>query len=1056
MTKIRFLILIATITLFGTCYAQKVDETTARNIGVDFLSNKKKSSTSSANRMPAKESFELAYTATKDGKDCYYVYNCNSGGFVIVSADDRTSKPILGYSTTGTFNSEKLGINVKSWLDTYSTQILALDTIQENPISRPTTRAIGENRHFIEPLVKVTWGQGEPYNKMCPKDYYGQQCITGCVATAMAQVIYSLKYPTKVNAVNAYTTTRGINVPSLEPTTFDRDYFNEDEIAKLMRYCGQAVMMNYGPDYSGADMYEVEKALETTFGFSVCTALMEHNNYNETQWSELLYSELSSDRPMIYAGRGTGGHAFVVDGYDDAEDLFHVNWGWEGDCDGYYIISSLIPTPYDDYSDDQMAIVGMLPKATQISDDTSVNISYFDCVNLDISKDSDTNGYTFECGNWKVESDLNQEGGIEIGLGLYDQNNQFIKVLTYERIDLFNTWLYHDYNPTVEIDGSLSLGEYKIYLVSKIDESSSWRKSKGSDRFYINMSVEPDLIKIRPVPDGDNFSSRYRDFGTVKIGDLYYHLFYDYRYFANLSAGDEPYKGDLYIPDYVEYNGDIFTLLDWEIDILNSPDLNSVSLGMRGSPQITDSQINNLELREGVQWAFLIASCNNLSELIYPSSCLELQAPSQCNNLKKIVIKYTGQVKIKLRENGSWSEESMPQLRDIYIHSEYPPKVIKEYDFELTCNPNVQIHIPEGSKLAYLNSEWKDWNLIEDLPSVNKNRVEIDYIGEDYDSAGFGPYSHYENCDIEFGIKIPSEDLHPYIGAAITGVKFFTTEVLGNDNFWENAEYVLLTDDENDYLIKKDCITLRGQWTEVKFDTPYHISDNVSDIYLGIGRASVLLHLYANNNYVWNGAYKRIMQKDSDVDYDIEYGKWDKDFPLSLDEGCTFRIKAIIEGENFPTDIVIAYERPTCVDNKLRARLHSRTLDNVESVSMSMTIDGTLYPEQTVTTSLVTNHDQYVDLKLPDDISEGYHELELRVISVNGLPDEIDSNSNRSGTIYFNIDNSGNVESVLSSEDGPFDVFDLKGIKVKTQTDNISDLPNGIYIINGQKFVVNK
>lgn len=1055
MTKIRFLILIATITLFGTCYAQKVDETTARNIGVDFLSNKKKSSTSSANRMPAKESFELAYTATKDGKDCYYVYNCKSGGFVIVSADDRISKPILGYSTTGTFNSEKLGINVKSWLDTYSTQILALDTIQENPISRPTTRAIGENRHFIEPLVKVTWGQGEPYNKMCPKDYYGQQCITGCVATAMAQVIYTLQYPQKANSIGSYSTSTGIDLPSIESTTFDWDNFNEDEIAKLMRYCGQSVMMTYGIGTSSASMYDVEGALESTFRFSVCTALIEHNNYNETQWSELLYAELSSGRPMIYGGRGTGAHAFVVDGYDDAEDLFHVNWGWEGACDGYYQISSLVPSSYEDYSDDQMAIVGMLPKATQISDDTSVNISYFDCVNLDISKDSDTNGYTFECGKWKVESDVKQEGVFDIGLGLYDQNDQFIRVLTSQEMNLFDDRFIHDYNPTVEIDGSLSLGEYKIYLVSKIDESSLWRKSKGSDRFYINMSVEPDLIKIRPVPDGDNFSSRYRDFGKVKIGDLYYHLYYDYRYYADLTAGDEPYTGDLYIPDYVEYNGDIFTVYSLEdFWLFGKYDLNSVSLGMRDCPYISDSSINKLEIREGTAKAYRIYYCNNLSELIYPSSCLELMAPSQCNNLKKIVIKYTGQVKIELREK-DWDETMMPQLTDIYFYSEYPPLIIKKSDFELTSNPNVQIHIPEGSKLAYLNSEWKDWNLIEDLPSVNKNRVEIDYIGEDHDSAGHGPYSHYENCDIECGIKIPSEDLQPYIGAAITGVKFFTVPVFYNEIFWGNAEYVFLTDEENEYLIKKDCVTLRGQWTEVKFDTPYPISDNVSDLYVGIGRTNALQIMMANRNSVPGAAYYRVMPKYPDVDYDIEFGKWEPNSSRVHEDSC-FPIKAVIEGENFPTDIVIAYEMPTCVDNKLRARLHSRTLDNVESVSMSMTIDGTLYPEQTVTTSLVTNHDQYVDLELPDDISEGYHELELRVISVNGLPDEIDSNSNRSGTIYFNIDNSGNVESVLSSEDGPFDVFDLKGIKVKTQTDNISDLPNGIYIINGQKFVVNK
>lgn len=1056
MTKVRLLTLTAILISWVTSNAQKVDEPTARNIGIDFLANKKSPSSSAADRMPAKDSYELAYTATKEGKDCYFVFNCKSGGFVIVSADDRTSNPILGYSTSGFFNSSKMGINVKGWLDSYADQILALDTIHERLRAVKVAASSVQERHFIEPLVKVNWGQGMPYDKMCPKDYYGQQCITGCVATAMAQVIYTLQYPLKANAVNAYTSTRGINVPSLPPTTFDWDNSSEDEIAKLMRYCGQSVMMDYGVASSGADMYVAEEALQNTFGYSVHTSLIEHGNYDENQWSELLFSELSSGRPLIYAGRGTGGHAFVVDGYDDAEDLFHFNWGWDGDCDGYYHLSRLVPNSDNDYSDEQMAIVGMLPPATKISDATSVNIYSLYCDRLNISNDDKADVYTFNCGKWKVESDLKQEDGIEVGLGLYDGNDQFIKTLTYQWIDLFNNWLYHDYEPSVDIEKSLPPGEYGIYLVNRTDESSPWRKSSGSDRFYVSISLNSNGIEIKPIPQYDNYSSRHRDFGKVKIGDYYYHLFFDYRYYANLTAGETPFSGDLYIPDYVEYNGDCFTVLGIEdMWLVDYPDLKSVSLGMRDCPYIHYAYINRLEIREGVAKAYQIHKCHNISELTYPCSCMELMAPSYCDNLKKIAIKYSGIAKIKMGKD-DWSEKSMPQLRDIYFYSEYPPQIIIESDDEITTNSKVIIHIPKGSKPAYLHSKLKHWLLVDDLPGVSENMVEIDYIGEDEDSAGFGPYIKYDNCAIEFGIRIPSENLKPYIGSSITGIKYFTTPVLYNDDFMENAEYVFLTDEENDYLVKKECVTQRGQWTEVKFESPYPISNNLPDLYVGIGRPNVLLQLYANTNYVWDGAYKRVMPIDSEEDYGIEYGKWDKEYPISMDPGCTFRIKAIVEGDNFPTDIVISYEIPTCIDNKLHVRLHSRTLDVVNSVTIAMTIDEKLYPEQTVATSLITNHDQYVDLELPKDITAGYHDLRLQVISVNGLADEIDSNSNRSGTVLLNIDGNGHIESLITPDGEPFDVYDLNGIMVKARTNDISDLPDGIFIIKGQKFVINK
>lgn len=308
------------------------------------------------------------------GDNQFYVFNAEGqNGFVIVSADDRTT-PVLGYADKGSLEMNKLPVNARRWLEGYAEEIKALgEDVQANTHPR---RVIGAP---VAPLLTCHWDQGAPYNLQCPID--GKyNSVTGCVATAMAQVMYYHKWPqSATTAIPAYTTsTKKLNLSELPATTFKwdqmKDSFSYDEtgaaadaVAELMRYCGQAVRMDYTSNESGASVGAAH--LINYFGYSKTAQNMNRSYYTTTEWEAMIYKELSNARPVLYSGNsGSGGHQFVIDGYDD-KGLFHVNWGWGGYADGHFVLSVLNPdgrgigggSSSNGYTRWQDAIIGVQP-----------------------------------------------------------------------------------------------------------------------------------------------------------------------------------------------------------------------------------------------------------------------------------------------------------------------------------------------------------------------------------------------------------------------------------------------------------------------------------------------------------------------------------------------------------------------------------------------------------------------------------------------------------------------------------------------------------------------
>lgn len=315
-------------------------------------------------QMPQKAKAKSRTATTASSSDAYYVFNNDAGGFVIIAGDDAVT-PVLGYTSTGSFDAENLPDGLKDLLKSYERQIAALgDNYVAN---RTATRAAFTGEKLLN---TAKWNQGNPFNKYTPNNY-----VTGCVATAGAIVMKHHGYPAKGIGSHSYTwngqtltanfehTYDWASMPDKYDGTNDAAF---DGVARLMADLGVAVEMNYAKDGSGAYIGNLVTALQKYYGYSKLSHLMAIEDVGAEAWNGRLREEIDANRPVLYAASDPagGGHAFVIDGYKD--ESFSVNWGWGGYCDGFYKIGALNPESVgkptgDKYNVGQSAVFGMQP-----------------------------------------------------------------------------------------------------------------------------------------------------------------------------------------------------------------------------------------------------------------------------------------------------------------------------------------------------------------------------------------------------------------------------------------------------------------------------------------------------------------------------------------------------------------------------------------------------------------------------------------------------------------------------------------------------------------------
>ena len=445
-----------------------IDETTAKQLAQSFWKDNNTMAVRDGKVFKKKmDDARFVNVAAQYGYSEFFIFNNTAGkGYVIMAADDCVT-PILGYSYENNFDDGELPPNFKAWLDGYAEQIRAAVAIKAQATAeiRSDWECLRQSKPLpiksekaVSPLVQAKWNQAPYYNAQCPYDDNANvRTVTGCVATAMAQIMKYWSYPMHGLGNHSY-------VPSSHPEygTLYVDFSavnyqwsnmpnsvtsDNSAVATLMYHCGVSVDMMYGiptaPDYGsaayiidyGSGRACAEIAFKTYFDYKSTLHGVKKNDYSDSQWIALLKTELDNARPMLYGGfSSSGGHAFVCDGYDN-NNYFHFNWGWGGTYNDYFYINSLNPGSYN-YSQNQQAIIGIEPNQSGGGggggSDTGFALSYYN--NLEMSE---TEYWFYE--DLSVYAEVANRGDESfkgyIGAGVFRKNENddyvFLKVMKY-------------------------------------------------------------------------------------------------------------------------------------------------------------------------------------------------------------------------------------------------------------------------------------------------------------------------------------------------------------------------------------------------------------------------------------------------------------------------------------------------------------------------------------------------------------------------------------------------------------------------------------------------
>ena len=406
---LNMLVLVMLALTVSALSAANVDSQTALAKALQFMNAQP------ANRfMASSANLKLTHaeksSVKADGND-FYVFNYDGGGFVIVAGDDRAEE-ILGYGD-GTLDMDRIPANMRWWLSTYKEQIEYLLAHPDEKVERLSDSSTMLRASTVSPLLTCIWDQEAPFWNQCPT-YNNRNCLTGCVATAMAQVMYYWKYPATLPAISSYrTSTNRITVGALPGTTVDwanmiDDYtgsYNSTQaaaVATLMRYCGQSCSMDYCTESQGGSGAYSDDQLDglKLFGYNSGATYVQRTNYTTTQWTAMMLEDLEAGRPILYGGDdGTYGHAFVVDGYNGSK--YHINWGWSGDENGYFAISSFMIDSDYDFRQNQDMLYQVYPEggvietyAPVLNDASNVGTTSFKATWTDQTSSENVTDYT--------------------------------------------------------------------------------------------------------------------------------------------------------------------------------------------------------------------------------------------------------------------------------------------------------------------------------------------------------------------------------------------------------------------------------------------------------------------------------------------------------------------------------------------------------------------------------------------------------------------------------------------------------------------------------------
>ena len=513
----RRLLLITICLMVGTqLMAGPVTVDQARQKASQFL----KGRVAARARGSAPAASELKMSAV--GKDdSYYIFNAgNNEGFVVVSGEDATEE-ILGYSDTGSIDPASMPCGMRMLFDNYTEQIKFL---RENGITKGQNNSAqdAQNNSYRIGRTLAKYDQYEPYNNKCPKsgmlDLW-KRCPTGCVATAMAQLMYYYRWPRNItNMIPAYVTDEhGYEIDEIPSGTII-DWINilpdyskyeteqGDAIADLMKYCGASVRMDYDVDGSGAVSAAVPYALKHYFGYENVVFENASSYKNVTLWYNKLRNEIENNGPVYYRGEDNNGgsHAFLLEGYDDS-DRFLINFGWGGSSNDFFMLNTIC-APFE-FINNQGALFNVTPKSGATSDNVpsrlwTESLQIKDNGPFLLSQETGmfpNIQFSFKVRDYTPKEIMNYDCAIAVG--------EFPVVLfTDEKFSYGSSFSADDIS--LSIGDEINNGKYKIALISRETGTDSWDYNDNSEHEYAEMCIAGNKLHIKDnTNDGTNFST---------------------------------------------------------------------------------------------------------------------------------------------------------------------------------------------------------------------------------------------------------------------------------------------------------------------------------------------------------------------------------------------------------------------------------------------------------------------------------------------------------------------------------------------------------------------
>lgn len=620
-----YTILLTLVLFIGTTFARTPQE--AAQIASEFI-YQRYHATSSVQRIQSATKasrstvpVNLAYTHTQqDGlTPAIYVFNGKEEeGFVLVSAEDN-ARAVLGYADQGSFDPQDIPSNMQVWLQMYAEELAYARLMPQ--VAANIDKELNSNYPTIEPLLGNTqWGQGEPYNNHCPL-INGERSVTGCVATALSQIMYKHKYPKQGTGSHSYRLNNyGTISVDYSKATYDWDNMlprytrnaytttQADAVAQLMYHVGVSANMHYTPQASGTSSGTALQGLTKYFGYDAAIVPLLKDFMPESEVLEGIATDLKAGLPVYISAVTSNyeGHAFVCDGMQ-SNGYLHINWGWTGTSDGYFSISALDPGQQGTGgSASNLAFTVDVCAYTKIrpNEGGKGQVLYTADALTRTTADVVSRNNSIKYSLYIFTNSGTVGSSIQLGYYVYDTNDELVAAIKIKDFAMNPDYYIENYSLSGRISSSIPEGEYYL-IVGYKDE---------------NGEIHPILIKGKGV---------VKNAFTIKDGNITFHAQPTPQLPDSLAAdftqisGTNKWQMDLYTPDFWEGTNTDGMVLRC---VLNSNSTTSV-VGTYLLDRTSKTTTNSIHLTDVV-----CAMGNGTEHNQYTPSNLELTIISDENN----------------------------------------------------------------------------------------------------------------------------------------------------------------------------------------------------------------------------------------------------------------------------------------------------------------------------------------------------------------------------------------------------------------------------------------